>query len=522
VTGRRSIAIVLAGLLALGACDAKPQPSPSGSGIAAPSGLGVASPEPSPIAKTPACELIFKAEVATAIGVPIEDTEELVTSSEGDGWLVDCIYWRQPSHDQAPMELTLGSGRTYLDFFDSLKGEDHVEAEPGLGDEAVLRLATIPGLDRPVGSLFVRIGDAVLGLTLGIVGLADDGAMQLAGDGPKQTVILSDLATIAIRRLTGPPEVSSKTCQLIDAAAATTLLGVTIASAEDVDEHDVWGPSCRYLDPAGPNANDRWIDFWLAVGSSQPLRSAFDACRPTGEIVPGLGDDAYFATFAGPPDCKVKIGFYFDALPLMVRTGDTVVALGDGGEHSLAGPDRRERILAFARAVLAKLGAGPGATPPPVQGDALVHPCNLVSDADVGSILGTKIDAHFEDSANSTGTGASCIWSINIGSLQPLTLRLGRGTAALNAFNSNIKRNSNYQPIDGLGDEAFTEQDVNETDQPLVQVAIRKGDVVLELILGPVRQSADFLSYVAPGTPAQQTEMIRKLAGLILPRIFGG
>lgn len=525
MTPRTAVTLALIGVLVLGGCDAKPTGSPTAS-AAAPSALALASDLPArtsaPIAKTPACSLIFKAEVALAVGVDIDDAQELPTSSQDDGWLTDCVYWRQTSHEQAPMELTLGAGKTYRDFFDDLHGQDGVVAVAGLGDEAMLRLATIPGLDQPVGSLFVRLGDALLGLTLGIVGIGDAGALQLAGDGPKQAAILSDLARLAIGRLTGPPEVSSKTCDLIGATEASSLLGVTIGSAEDVDEHDRWGPSCRYLDPAGPNPSSKWIDFWVAVRSAGALRPLFDTCRPTGEIVPGVGDDGFFVTHQGPPDCQVKIGFFFDALPLMVRTGDAVIALGDGGEHPLEGPDVRGRKIAFARAILAKLGAAPGATPAPISGDALVHPCALVSDVEVGSILGTKIDEHFEDSANAQGTGASCIWSINIGSLQPLTLRLGKGTDALNRFNANVKRNDNYQPIAGLGDEAFTQQGVNETDQPLVQVVIRKGDVVLELILGPIRQSADYLSYIAPGTPAQQTEMIRTLAAEVLPKIFGG
>jgi hypothetical protein len=521
---RRALGLALLVGVALG-CDAKPPSSIPPSGGPGPSAIAIASSEPgrtaAPIEKTPACELIFKAEVAAAVGVEIDDAQEIPTSSEDGGWLADCIYWRQSFHDQAPMELTLGSGKRYVDFFESLKALDGVTAADGLGDEGLLRLATVPGLEGPVGALFVRIGGAVLGLSLGIVGLAADGTPELAGDAAKQTQVLTDLARLAIGRLTGPPVVSAKICELLSATEAGALVGATFTEAVDADDHDIWGPSCRYLPGTAPNQLEKFIDLWVAVSSAPTARPHFDACRSAGAAAPGLGDEAFYASYQ-QAECQVKIGFFFSASPLLVRSGDTVIALGYRSGGQLDSGKFRAAFPAVARAILTKLGASPGATTPPVRADVLANPCLLATDAEVTAIMGATITAHYEFPADASGNRASCGYSVGLSGIDTVGLKLGQGEAALGSFNSEYRRTDYWHALEGFGDEAYTQQEKNETDQPLVAVALRKGDVVLVLRLGPVRESADFLSYVAPGTPDQQLAMIRKLVDLMLPRLFAG
>ena len=508
---RTRIAALLVTLLV--GCSPTTTPSPATPGPVSSSGPVPSTAATLTIARTSACSLIFKAEAADAIGVEIADTLEVSAANDETGWLSDCAYRRQIYADQTPMELTLAAGDRYVALYDDLKGQDGVSSAAGLGDEALLRMTTVPGLPGPVGSISVRIGNAVLGVALGIVGLAENGDIELAGDASTQERVLRDLATLALTRLTGPPEVSAKTCELLSAPDLSALVGLSIAAAIDADEHDVWGPACRYMDATGPNANEKWIDFWIAVSSTAAARAHADDCRASGTIVPGLGDDAFFG-------CDVKIGFSFSADPLIVRTGDRVIAVGNSDIHGINGPDTRDKVIAVARALLAKLG-GTSATPPPVQGNFLAQPCALLTDAEVGSIVGAKITEHFENSADAGRTHAICQFTTGISGVDPLLVTLGQGDVALGTFNGDVKRNPNWQPLAGLGDEAFTQQTTNETDQPLVAVTIRKGDLVLELRLGPIRQSADFLSYVAPGTPDQQITMLRQLVGLILPRILG-
>jgi hypothetical protein len=470
------------------------------------------------IKQTPACDLLFEAEVADTIGTKIGDAQEVPTSPEGADWLTDCIYWDHPAHDRAPFELTLGSGERFVELYDDIGGLDGVSPVPGFGDGAFIRMATIPSLDGPVGSMFIRSGRVVLGLTLGIVGLRDDdGTPLVAGDAPNQTRILTALAGLAWRRLTGPPEVSAKTCALLPGTAAAALVHATFADAIDVDDHDVWGPSCRYEPGTGPNAQDKWVDLSVAVSSDARARPHFPTCRAAGAIVPGLGDDAFFAA----SDCVVKLGFNFTENPLMVITGDTVVVVAKRSGGQLDGPQGRDTLIAVARAILAALGAAPGATPPPVNANALVHPCALLTTAEVGVIVGATITEPAEFGADASRNNAQCYYGTSSSSVTPLTVTIGRGTAALNAFNGNIKRDPSFTPVPGLGDEAFQRGTVNETDQPLLAVVVRSGELVVTIQFGPVRQSADFLSYIAPGTPDQQLEMARTLVALLLPRVLG-
>lgn len=525
---RRALATLLAAVI-LAACDSRtpsPHPgtaAPASSDLTSPSGAlpATSTPPVTTIEQTPACNLLFEAEVADTIGTRIGDAQELPATDEGTDWLRDCIYWHHPAHDEsAPFELEVGSGARYVAVFDDISGLDGVSPVAGFGDHAFIRMATIPSLDGPVGSLYIRSGQVVLQLTLGIVGLRDDdGTPLVAGDEAAQTRILTTLAGLAWRRLTGPPEVSAKTCELLSVGDAGALVGMTFAQAVDIDPHDIWGPSCRYLDATGPNANERWIDLWVGVSKTAAAGAHFDACRAEGAIVPGLGDVAFMAK-PGNAKCEVKIGFNFQSSPLVVKTGDTVIAVGDGGRGSFGGPDRADKLVAVARALLAKLG-GVSVTPPPVNADALVHPCALLTASEVGGIVGATITEPAEWSADASGNHAQCYYGTSSSSITPLTVTLGKGTPALNDFTANVQRDPTFTPVAGLGDEAFQRGTVNETDQPLLAVVVRSGDLVVTLQFGPVRPSADFLSYVAPGTPEQQLEMARQLLGLLMPRVAG-
>ena len=145
------------------------------------------------INKTPACELVFKAEAGDAIGTTLEATQaQDSTGDNGDGWLSECTYWRHVYFDQAPLAITLADGPTYVAQFDDLRDQPDTTSVDGLGDEGFMRISSIYGLDQPVGSYFVRLGDAVLGVALGIVDISDEGVPVLTGDATRQEQILTE------------------------------------------------------------------------------------------------------------------------------------------------------------------------------------------------------------------------------------------------------------------------------------------------------------------------------------------
>jgi hypothetical protein len=380
-----------------------------------------------------------------------------------------------------------------------------------LGDEAFLRTSTLTGLDGPLGALFVRIGNAVIGLSLGITDVSDDGGLVLPGDGAKQEQILDDLATIVITRLTKPPAESAKTCRLLSVDDVAGLAaGVALTAAEDVDDHDVWGPSCQY------KSADDIVQLDLSVNTGSAAQANFEACAVGGEIALGVGDEAVRSRTV----CPIKIGFRFYGDPLLVRSGDTIVEVAVNATGELGYNTTPDFAVKVARLTLERLGLDPGATPAPVAVAAVTHPCGLVSDGEVASIVGVTIDTHFERGEAENAGQALCIWTVPNSSIQPLTLTLVHGPEEVREFGNKILYSpEQYTSVPGIGDAAVSEQGQSDTDQPLVTLYVRSGDAVLTLHLGPVRQSDDFLTYVAPGTPAEQLEMLRQLAELILPQL---
>jgi hypothetical protein len=508
---RMPAAVALVVLSAV-ACTTTPAPlptSPAGQTVG-PSGA-ISSPGSSataagPIAQKSACELIFKDEASAAIGVSIEAPQEIAANSDEGGWLSDCAYWRHGFFDQAPMDVTLASGATYLARFEDIRAEDGVSSIPGVGDEALFRLSTISGLDGPIGALFVRAGDAVIGLSLGIVDLTDSGGMVLAGDADKQQQILVDLAGIAVRRLTSPAPEAASICALIGLDQAAGIVGLPLSAAEDLDNHDAWGPSCQY------KGSDGTPELFVSVNSRPTGQQNFETCKANGETVLGVGEDAFYDISA----CPIQVAYQYIGNPLMARSGDTVIAVGEAGK--LESQKSREVIKAVARLVLEKLGFDPGTTPRPIAADALVHPCSLVSEAEVSSAVGVAIASHTEWSAQE-GVEALCYY-LTADNAQPLHLRLGTGQSVVREFSDYTRYGAGYTPVDGVGDEALQFQSAGEADQPLVSLYVRSGETVLELYLGGNGESADTFKLIAPGTPAEQLEILRGLAQLILPRLY--
>lgn len=517
--GRLTVALAAFAALGLG-CTTNPPPqitpggataSPSGTLPAGSSSQPGTSVSPSdPIAEMPACELLFKSEVAAAVGVSVEHSQEMSASSDDLGWLSDCVFYRHPYFDQAPLDLTLAAGDRYVVLFNELRTAPETSSRPGLGDEAFVRMSTIAGLDGPLGAMFVRIGSTVIGLSLGITDVTADGGLVLAGDSARQEQILADLAGLAIQRLTQPPVESAKTCALLSVEDVAGLTGVTEPEAIDVDEHDIWGPACQF------KGSGVFTDLIVAVNTQPAASENFATCQAAGESVFGLGDEA----FLDRGQCVMRVGSFFISSPLMIRSGNTVIAIAISFDGALTNFSNVDGLSAIGRLMLQHLGLNPGTPLATVDPAALDQPCDLVSDGDVSSILGVTIGAHFGRGEAENAGQALCIYSVAETSIQPLTLTLVRGDEAVREFgNKTVYQPDRYTIVPGIGDAALTDQHQSETDQPLVSLYVRRGDAVLTLSMGPIRQSADLLSYVAPGTPAEQLEMLRQLAGIILPRL---
>jgi hypothetical protein len=523
LTGRLAVAGAILALFVTG-CDSTPRPSTGPGPAGTPSDGGPTSPpdgssEPSgsagPVAiqEMPACQLVFAAEAATAIGVPIAEAFEQQMSPPENGWLVDCLYLGTAgSLNQASLELTVGAGTTAIDQFNALKGATGVTSRAGLGDEALLRATTFPGLDGPVVSLFVRVGDAVIAVSLGIVGLSDDGALLLAGDAATQERIADAIATIALGRLTTAPVVGTRTCDLLTQAEASAITGASYESAADGDLHDVWGPTCTYTARAHP-------DLFVSVNGTAAAQGQFGSCSSDGEVVPGLGDAATYPR-PGPALCEPALDGTFFVEPLLVRAGDVIVTVAarPDGVTDTPGSAWHERAEAIARHILAKLGVAPGPTAPPFTGSSLEHPCALASEAEVATIIGTAPAGHSESAADSDGNNASCYYWIDNGVI-PLTLILGHGSEAQQAF-AEVKQDSRYVATAGIGDEAYTIEADDAADKPLLSIEIRVGASVLSLSLGGIGKTQDG-TLMAPGDVQAQTTMLRQLADLILPRLGG-
>jgi hypothetical protein len=461
-----------------------------------------------PIAQQPACPLLDRSEVAAAIGSSIEEAQDLGLNADDTGWITECVYWRHQYHDQAPLDVTLASGPTYLARFDDIRTEPETSPIGDLGDDAVLRLSTVWGLDQPVGALFVRIGDAVIGLSLGIVDITDDGTLIQAGDGPAQKAILLDLARTAIGHLTGPRVETAKTCQLLSVEDAASLTGAPLTSTEDVDEHDEWGPACHYT------AGDENVLLFVGVNRQPDAASRFDACSESGQPVPGVGEDA----FIGQGDCRyVKIGFYGIEQPLMTRSGDLVLTVAQPMNDPTGWI---ARLTAVARQVLQELGVDPGTVPTPVSEQALGHPCGLISDAEVSTIVGEPITSTYEEPSTPDYPVGDCEFHAGDGGFVPFDLQISAGPDALRQWGAyRGYERGDKMPVEGIGDEALSETSEGYADQPLVRLMVLSGDAVLELAMGTIREAADYSTEIAPGTPDQQLEMLRELADIILPRL---
>ena len=297
-----------------------------------------------------------------------------------------------------------------------------------------------------------------------------------------------------------------------DIASIAAGAGATLTTAQDDDEHDVWGPACHY------GAGDQFFEIYLSVNNEPAALDHFDSCKANTQAVPGLGDEAYFDRIRG---CPINVGFYFDAQPLMVKSGDTVVAVARRDSGPLDNSSSLDTLIAVARVALQRLGLNPGATLAPLNSNVLDHPCSLLSDTEVRqAITGAAIASHSEWAADQSGLNALCIYATDNYSINPLQMMLGHGQEAINGFTQD-RTYGNATPVTGLGDEAFEKASVQETDQPLVSLWVRSGETVVQLDMGPVAQSADYLSYVAPGNPDMQLGMLRQLVSLLLPRLSG-
>lgn len=459
------------------------------------------------IAQTPACGLLYDSEVADELGVSIESNQELPATTDSSGWLTDCLYWRHQFQDEAPLELAVGAGARYVAVYQSLAGQPDVSSLPGVGDEAMMRMSSIDGLDQPVGTLYARVGDAVVSLSLGIVDVTDGGGLVQAGDAATQAQILLDLARIAVGRLTVPPTPAPSTCALLSANDAAAIIGVPLAAAQDVDEHDLLGPACHYV------GADNRLAFLVAVNQQPAAGVHFGSCQQGGQMVLGLGD----AAVIGRGDCAALV---VDLLPLqpvvLVRSGSTVVTIAGATANGSA-----DALVEVARRLLTGLGLNSGSTPAPVASLALSHACSLASDHEVGAIINEPITSIYErDPALNAGI-SECEYHSGDGSFVPVDVKLMNGPDALAKWSAyqGIEK-GNKVPVAGLGDAALSEQFPGYEDQPtLVNIYVLSGASVLEIDMGASRQSADYLSYLAPGTPDQQLDMLQQLARLILPRL---
>jgi hypothetical protein len=521
----------LAGMVAISlalasACASTPPPNPqvtpsvpgSTSSSVAPVGSGSPAPAesgPSPvsIAPTSACSLLFEAEVAQEIGTSIASSQEWVASADESGWISDCRYFRQTILEQVPLDVNLGAGATYLANFEELKSQEGTSLLEGIGDEAVLRLSTVWGVDQPLGALFARVGDAVLGLSLGIVDVSEGGGLVLSGDATAQGKMLTDLATLAIGRLTGPPEEATRTCQLISVDEVVAMSGVALSKSQDVNEHDVWGPACHY------SSADEIPQLDLAVNSGAQALANFDSCGAGARTVPGLGDAAVQTVWP----CEIRIGLRFNSSPLLVRTGDTVLTVGVNAVGSLGydGPsDLASQIAALA---LSRLGLGPTVTPgvlptptpTPAGNSAVEHPCDMLTAAEVGSAIGVAVEAR----PYSYEPGTCEYWTAG-NAFEPLVLRIGTGQVAVDYFNNHLADGTNIA-VDGIGDEAWREDFDCCADYNLLGLYFRTGEVVVQLLISPIGESPDGSTDIAPGTPDEQMTWLSQWANLILSRLGG-
>jgi hypothetical protein len=472
-----------------------------------------------------ACELLDPAEVADAMGTSIDANEDVFGTVVQDrtGWLSECIYLRLSDTFVTSLDVTVAGGPGYEPVFEDLRTGPYASPIEDLGDDAVLRLTPVWGLDQPVGSLFVRVGDTYLGLSLGIVDMTRSGALVQAGDGEAQAAILLTLARIALGRLGGgsgpepepsPSPVTPRICEMLSLEDAASVIGEPLAAAEQLEENDEWGPACHY------RTDDGRVLLFLGVWTGPEAVSRFDACD--GEPVLGVGESAIIGT--GPGCGAVYVGSYFIEQPLVTRSGDTVVAVGAVTEET-GGVNRigsREAQVAIARQLLEHLGLDAGEAPTPLDPAILEHACSLVAEDELAGIVGATITStvEYQPSPGYPKGGCQYSWAKD-GNEGWLGLSISAGEEALEEWGSfRTWARGNKVPVEGLGDEALTEgTEMYDTDQPLVSVWVLVGDAVLLLNMGPERLP-DYTQR-APGTPEEQLAMLRQVAEVILPRLGG-
>lgn len=298
------------------------------------------------VAARPACDLLFRNEVGSALGLSIEAADSFETTVDNSAASVSECTFRPHDYDQfAPFVLTFAVGDRYTDDFGALATTASVSTVTGLGDGGLFRLDTIWGVGEPLGVLYVRIGNAILGLTLGIQAIEEDGSLDVV-DVDRQQQILVDLARVALGRLTGPPERAAQTCALLTVAEASDLAGLPIVRANDVDAQDEWGPACHYSHGSGV------IELYVSVDAHETAAARFTECAQNSEPVLGIGDEAYHNHF-----CQVPAGTRFMTTTLLARAGDTVLTIGEGG--LLPPEDARAVLIAVARFVIARLAYTP-------------------------------------------------------------------------------------------------------------------------------------------------------------------
>ena len=212
----------------------------------------------SPVEPRSACELLDADATSEVLELPVFRGEDLSgVIVDDDGWLSQCAFFGGLETFLPVLDVTLASGPAYADLFGDLRLEPESETIADLGDEAVLRLIDVWGLDEPVGSLHVRVGETVIGLQLGIVGVGTGGALAQPGDGTRQAEILMDLARMASANMDPASVPITQVCQALSVADAAAVVGMPLVTALDVAENDDWGPACHYADADGRVLPDR-------------------------------------------------------------------------------------------------------------------------------------------------------------------------------------------------------------------------------------------------------------------------
>lgn len=479
-----------------------------------------ASPASSaPLVPMSACELLDEDAIGEILGVENVFDEDAGMLQDDAGWLSTCGYRADPELAFLVLTVTLGSGPGSADAFADLRIQPDAIPVDSLGDEAVLHLPEVWGFAQPVGSLEVRTGDDLLGLSLGVVGIDHEGTLLQVGDGGVQRDVLTRLATLGLDAIRIAAAPVPPLCDLLSVDEAAALVGRDLVSAALVARNDDWGPACHYRDAAE--------DARLIVGvtSGPDAVARFETCAVDGRPQPGVGEAAIIGL--GIRCGAVFAGTFFIEEPLLVRAGETILVVAAVTQdqptvNQLGSPEAQ---VVVARRILEGLGLDPGAAPAtsvPIDPGLLTEPCRLLSTDEVADILGVAITAATDQPGDATSPIAGCQYDAANGMVLPLTITLILGDAGRDEWAYQADRSSGAQPVDGLGDGAVWAAVDNGSglDQPLVSVWVRTGDAVIRLGAGPTLDPTDF-TLRALGTPEEQLALLRSLAELLLPRLVG-